>query len=164
MKSDDMLIGQMGIISSQILGDSGIGGRLKFEISKRGLEFETQPSKAAYAELDFATLVKVAADVVKYKPLPRFPSVERDLCIVLDAAVPWDKVENLVAWSGIQILSGVELIDVYSGKQLPAGKKSFAFRVTYRSDEGTLTGEEVAAAQDFIVNRLKESVGAELRT
>jgi len=146
MTSDNMLIGWICRISEQ---------------TATQFDLRTRP---CYAEIDFAALVKAAADVAKYKPLPKFPSVERDLCIVLNADIPWDKVENCVAWSGIQILENVELIDVYSGKQLPAGKKSFAFRITYRSDDGTLTSEEVASAQDFIINRLKESFAAELRS
>jgi len=146
MTCDEIPLGQIGVISENI-----------------AREFDLR-SRPAYAEIDFAALVKAAADTVKYKPLPRFPSVERDLCIVLDAGIPWDKVENLVAWSGIQILDNVQLIDVYSGKQLPAGKKSFAFRVTYRSDDSTLTSDQVASAQDFIITRLKESFNAELRT
>lgn len=165
MVCDDIVLGQMGIVSGQMLESSGIGGRIRITFTRgRPTDFETKESKAAYAEIDFAALVKSAVDVPKYKPLPRFPSVERDLCVVLAADIPWDKVENLVAWSGIQILDNVELIDVYSGKQLPPGKKSFAFRVTYRSDDATLTSEQVAEAQDFIIQRLKESFNAELRT
>ena len=146
MSCDGITLGQAGVVSEKLLAEFDLRG------------------KPAYAEIDFAALVKAAAGVVKYKSLPKFPAVERDLCVVLDASVPWDKVENSVAWSGVQILDNVELIDVYSGKQLPEGKKSFAFRITYRSDDGTLTSEEVAAAQDFIIARLKESFGAELRT
>jgi phenylalanyl-tRNA synthetase beta chain len=145
MSCDGVVLGHAGVVSEKILAEFDLRG------------------KPAYAEIDFALLVKFAADIVRYRQLPRFPSVERDICVVLNADIPWDKVEASVAWSGIQILDNVELVDVYSGKQLPKGKKSFAFRVTYRSDDGTLTSEQVAEAQDFLINRLKESFGAELR-
>lgn len=147
---------------TMLCGEAALGrGGVVSEKIAAEYDLRTQP---AFAEIDFYALVKEAADAVKYEPLPKFPSVERDLSIVINADVPWDKVEECVAWSGVQILREVRFVDLYTGKQLPPGKKSFAFRMIYRSDEGTLTGEEVAKAQDFIIDRLKVAFGAELRT
>ena len=143
---EEGVLGQLGVVSENVLAEYDLGGG------------------PAYAEIDFNALVRETVDVVQYAPLPRFPSVERDLSIVVDADVTWGGVEECVRSSGVGTLRDVRFVDLYAGRQLPKGKRSFAFRMIYRNDEGTLTGDEVAQAQELIMQRLKETFRAELRS
>ena len=115
------------------------------------------------AELSVSALMAASTGVKKFTPLPRFPVVQRDLAVVVD-----DRTEN-AAVSKIILdtetdctISDVELFDVYAGIGIPAGMKSMAYTFTLRSDDHTLTDEEIHAAMDAIIANLA-SHGAMLR-
>ena len=115
------------------------------------------------AELSVSALMAASTGVKKFIPLPRFPVVQRDLAVVVD-----DRTEN-AAVSRIILdteanctISDVELFDVYAGIGIPAGMKSMAYTFTLRSDDHTLTDEEIHAAMDAIIANL-EAHGAMLR-
>ncbi len=132
-------------------------------ISRDAVDFYDLRRKYCFAELDFLALVEAAFDRPQFSPLPRFPAVERDLAIIIDEDVKWRDVKEAVFAADAASLRSVEFIDLYRGRQLPAGKKSFAFRLVYRSDEETLTGDNVAAAQKKVLKHLEKKVGAKLR-
>ena len=116
-----------------------------------------------YFELRRDHLV-AASDLVPTFEMPsRFPGIRRDLAIVVDDAVSWGDVENLVAGLDLPHLEEVEVFDEYRGKQIPKGKKSLAFSLSYRSHERTLTNEEVDDLQDKVVTLIGEKTGAEIR-
>ncbi len=96
--------------------------------------------------------------------IPRFPSVERDFAFVLDESVLWRDVERTVRRSceGAP-LEELRFFDIYRGKQIPAGKKSIAFRLVFRAPDRTLTEEAVAPVAERVVREMKNSLGAELR-
>ncbi len=144
-----------------VCGDCPLGamGRISAETAK----FFDLRAKYCFAELDFLAMTERAALNPKFSPLPRFPAIERDIAIVVDDAVGWRNVKETVCAADAANLRSVDFVDIYQGKQLPKGKKSLAFRLVYRSDEGTLTGEEVAEEQKKVIETLKEKVGAELR-
>ncbi|MBQ5757602.1 MAG: phenylalanine--tRNA ligase subunit beta [Clostridia bacterium] len=116
------------------------------------------------AELSMSALMAASTGVKKFTPLPRFPVVQRDLAVVVD-----DRTENAVISRIILetetdcTISDVELFDVYAGIGIPAGKKSMAYTFTLRSDDHTLTDEEIHAAMDAIIENLA-SHGATLRS
>jgi phenylalanyl-tRNA synthetase beta chain len=117
---------------------------------------------AAYlAEIDLAQLAPYTVAVAKYQPLPRFPSIFRDLALVMDSGVASQRVQNLI--QAHPLVAEVVLFDVYSGAQLPPGKKSLAYRVAYRSPSHTLTDSEVDRAQRQILERLAKELGVTLR-
>ena len=115
------------------------------------------------AELSMSALMAASTGVKKFTPLPRFPVVQRDLAVVVD-----DRTENAVISRIILetetgcTISDVELFDVYAGIGIPAGMKSMAYTFTLRSDDHTLTDEEIHAAMDAIIENLA-SHGATLR-
>jgi phenylalanyl-tRNA synthetase beta chain len=88
----------------------------------------------------------------------------RDLAIVVDEAVTWALIEDAVITAGVEELESLEALDVYRGKQVPAGKKSVAFRFTLRSKGETLTREQADQMQARLLAALGQAVGAVLRT
>lgn len=79
------------------------------------------------AELNFTTLMTLLAPEALYRPLPKFPSVERDLALVCDDNLTAAQVEAVIAGAGGELLRSVQLFDLYRGKGIPEGKKSLAF-------------------------------------
>lgn len=114
-------------------------------------------------EMSFDKIVKLSDRTVLYSPLPKYPSTTRDIALVLDEDIPASKVEEQIRKNGDKILESVMLFDVYRGKQVPEGKKSIAFTLTYRKKDGTLTDEEVAPIHEKILKELKDRLEAALR-
>lgn len=97
-----------------------------------------------------------------YTPLPKFPSVTRDLAIICDIELPVQKLEEAIRSANKKIVEAVSLFDVYTGKQIAEGKKSVAYSITMRSAEKTLTDEDA----DGVVKKILKAclvLGAELR-
>ncbi len=117
-----------------------------------------------FAELDWTALSAMTARRgITFTPLPKAMSVKRDLSLLLDNAVTMADVERVVRQSDRKLLRDVALFDVYEGKGLPAGKKSYAITMTLRDDEKTLNDKAVDAVMNKIIANLKKQLGAELR-
>jgi phenylalanyl-tRNA synthetase beta chain len=115
-------------------------------------------------EFAMAQLVKYAALIGRYSPLPRFPAITRDLAVVLPVTVTADKVSKVIKESGGELLADLRLFDVYVGEQVAAGSKSLAFSLTFRAKDRTLTDEEVDKDYKQILVQLEKSLSAKLRT
>lgn len=115
------------------------------------------------AELDFSLILNCESEEVRYRPLPRFPVVLRDLSILVDDTVGFGDIENAVRALGISELFDVKLFDVYAGRELPQGKRALAFTLRYRSDNRTLTEAEVNAAHSRAVEEVVKRFKAEIR-
>ena len=115
------------------------------------------------AELDLAPLERFCEFVPQVTPPPQFPAVERDLNFVLDEATPWAALAAAARGAGGPLLTGTAFADSYRGSKLPAGKKSYVARLTFRSADRTLTGEEVDEAVSAVVDAAAAAIGAELR-
>lgn len=113
------------------------------------------------------TLAPLFAAVEKkhtlYKPLPRFPAVERDLALLCDEELPVAEIERTIRSAGGRLLESVKLFDVYQGAQIAAGKKSVAFSLYFRGADATLTDADIDPALKKIFDRLQEK-GCTLRT
>ncbi|MDR1135689.1 MAG: phenylalanine--tRNA ligase subunit beta [Clostridiales Family XIII bacterium] len=104
------------------------------------------------------------ADVMRYyRPLPKYPSVDRDMALVVDEEVTVRELTDVIRSHGGKILESVKMFDVYRGKQIGEGKKSVAFNLVYRSAERTLTDEEAALEYEKTLTALSEKLGAVLR-
>ena len=112
-------------------------------------------------EIDVTALLPFTIDRRIYRPVPRYPAIIRDLALVVDAGVTHRQVMDV--FRKFPLISQVELFDVYSGKQVAAGKKSMAYRLVYQSPEHTLTDEEVNGVQEQVLKRLGDELGAVLR-
>ncbi|MBQ7485354.1 MAG: phenylalanine--tRNA ligase subunit beta [Oscillospiraceae bacterium] len=115
------------------------------------------------AELDTAALLDCRGAEAEYRPLPRFPAVLRDIAVVCAEEIPVGALEDCIRSAGGALLKDVALFDVYRGPGIAPGKKSVAFNLTLRSDEGTITSE--AADQDVaaILTALEQTHHAVLR-
>ncbi len=133
------------------------------EIRKDIVEDYDLNSPPIMAEIDFDLIVEKADLVTALKKLPLYPPAVRDMAVVVDERVGWADVERCIKESGLQFLESIEFFDLYRGKQLPAGKKSLAFRLCYRAPDRTLRGEEVNEMQKLVEERLGRELDAKLR-
>ena len=116
-------------------------------------------------ELGLDHLLKNAHNQENYHEFSTFPAVEHDLAIVVDEAVTYEDLERRITSAGGKLLSGVRLFDVYRDPvRVGVGKKSMAFALTYRSDDHTLTSEEVERAHEKIVTKVCKAVNGEVRS
>jgi len=113
-------------------------------------------------EINLQGILPFVAGHKVFKPIPRFPAVVRDIALVLDTGIVHQRVLDII--KGFPLVEQVNLFDVYSGEQVPAGKKSLAYRITYQSPTHTLTDDEVNKVQKDILGRLSKEFGATLRS
>ncbi|MDY6907869.1 MAG: phenylalanine--tRNA ligase subunit beta [Chloroflexota bacterium] len=112
-------------------------------------------------ELDVERLLPHTLKPRRYRPVARFPATRRDIAVVVDVEQPSAEVERIL--KGSPLVVQATLFDIYSGEQVPPGKKSLAYRLLYQSPERTLTDGEVNQEQGRIVERLHRELGATLR-
>jgi phenylalanyl-tRNA synthetase beta chain len=115
------------------------------------------------AELNLDQLLARRNPAKSFKPLPQFPSIRRDVAMLVAEATTHEAVLQSVKQAKAANLESVELFDVFRGKNVPEGQKSLAYAFTYRSPEKTLTDAEVNAAHVKIVEAFKQSLGATVR-
>ena len=117
-----------------------------------------------FAELNWNALVKIALKKkVEYTDLPKSMPVKRDLALLIDAATTFADVETVIRNSEKRLLKSVTLFDVYEGKNLEAGKKSYAVSMTLQDDEKTLNDKQIDAVMKKIITNLQKQLGAQLR-
>ena len=114
-------------------------------------------------EFDFSSLISLSDPKKKFKPLPKFPSIRRDLAVVVEEDIPAETVEKVILEGGGRILEKVEFFDLYRGGSIPQGYKSLAYSLTFRAPNRTLKDKEVDRFQQNIVELLKKRLGARLR-
>ena len=115
-------------------------------------------------ELDFEKLLEYAPRRIAARALPRFPAVERDVAIVVDRDFSAHQVIGWIKSLGEALIEHVEIFDQYLGAPIPEGKKSLAYKVSYRADDRTLTDNEINALHQSLVDRLGTTFGAERRS
>ena len=115
------------------------------------------------AELCFASLMDAQGADPEYKPLPKFPSLTRDIAVVCDEAVTVGSLEKVIKGASKGLLKEVNLFDIYRGKGVDEGKKSVAFNLVLRADDRSLTGEEADGAISNVLSSLEKELGAVLR-
>lgn len=134
-------------------------GILRSAVLKR---FEIEQS-VVYASVDWTALYKQARKTdVKYAELPKTQAVERDLALLVDKNVKFAELEDVIRKAEKKLLRSVKLFDVYEGKNLPAGKKSYAVKMMLQDNEKTLQDKQIEATMSKIIKAL-EQFGAELR-
>jgi phenylalanyl-tRNA synthetase beta chain len=115
------------------------------------------------AEINFYILLQLCPEESKYTPLPRYPAVERDIAVVCGVDIPVAEMSRVIWRGGGGFLRDVKLFDIYTGAPIPAGKKSLAFSLSFRSDESTLTDEDADAAVRDILALLEGAFRATIR-
>ena len=112
-------------------------------------------------EIDLATLVPFTAGHKMFQPIARFPAMIRDIALIVDVEIAHQRVIDIV--KSFPLVEQVAIFDVYSGEQVPPGKKSLAYRITFQAPTNTLTDNEVNQVQQQILDRLSKDLGAVLR-
>lgn len=114
------------------------------------------------AEIKLDVLYAINKRKLIYKPLPKFPAVERDFAMLADIDTPVGDLEKAISSGAGRLLEKIKLFDIYTGSQIPEGKKSVAFSVWLRSPDATLTEQQTDDISKKIIEKL-EKIGAELR-
>ena len=137
----------------------GVAGALHPDRSERlGLDVEPW-----LAELDLQNLVQYCPRRVIFRPLPRFPAVQRDVAVVVDAGFQAQQVLDAIDELAQPLLEEVRVFDQYTGEPIPPGKKSLAYAVSYRAPDRTLTDDEVNALHQGLVDTLVRRLPLEVR-
>ncbi len=119
-------------------------------------------SDTAYLlELDLGKLMVLSEQGYLYQPITRFPGTIRDIALLVDEGASYEQIASLI--KNVSLVKDVTLFDCYQGKQVPAGKKSLAFRLVYQNPERTLSDDEVDKVQKQLLKRLQKETGATLR-
>jgi phenylalanyl-tRNA synthetase beta chain len=115
------------------------------------------------AELEVERLLSISQSVTEFVPLPLYPAAPRDLAIIVSQEVCAGDLVNTIKETAGKPAESVQIFDLYAGKQIEEGKKSIAVSITYRSDAGSLSTEEVDTLQQKVIEMLKRKFGAEIR-
>jgi phenylalanyl-tRNA synthetase beta chain len=142
---DSQDIGVMGEVHPDV--------RARYDLSQR----------AYIALIEWDSLARHLDILKPYAPVPRFPSADRDLALVLPQTVPAAHVESVLHSSGGSILREVRIFDVYTGAPIPEGSKSMAIALRFQANDRTLTDAEVEAAMTQLRQAATRELGANLR-
>jgi phenylalanyl-tRNA synthetase beta chain len=121
----------------------------------------SQPIAAAAVRFD--SLLAAAAETRTYQPIPRFPAARRDLSLIVDEAVTWQKLSSAIAAVPQPLRVAVDYVTTYRGSPVPPGRKSVTVTLTYRDASGTLRSEQVDQQVSQLVEAMRRTLAAELR-
>ena len=169
------VLSQLGLRASFAISDDeglfpGRGADIIVDDDKVGIVGDLHPrvaqafelsNAASLIEIDLEKLLTRIAGIKEYQSIPRFPSVSRDMALVVDEQVDYRKVEEIIG--SFPLVTQITLFDLYRGEQIPQGKKSFAIRIIYQSPKHTLTDEEVDQTKEQMLGRLNQELGTNLR-
>jgi phenylalanyl-tRNA synthetase beta chain len=170
------ILNQLGLKAGFDVGDDGglfpgRGANIIVDGDRIGIVGELHPQVAqafelsgvaCLIEIDLGEVFTKLAKMKEYQSIPRFPSVTRDIALVVDEQVSYGTVEEII--QGFPLVTKVTLFDLYRGEQIAEGKKSFAIRIVYQSPSHTLTDEEVDQTQEQMLAKLHQELGATLRS
>ena len=117
-----------------------------------------------YADLDWQALMKaIRKNTLTFTDISKYPAVSRDLALLVDNNVEFAQIEHVAKQTEKKLLKRVELFDVYQGKNLPAGKKSYAVNFILQDENKTLNDKAIDAIMQKLIKQLTTQLGAELR-
>ena len=133
-------------------------------VSPKALKLAELKNQVYYADLDWEALMKKSRkNKVSFSEISKYPAVSRDLALLIDKEVSFLQVEAVAYQTERNLLKKIELFDVYEGKNLPAGKKSYAVNFTLQDTERTLTDKQIDKAMQALIANFKQKLNAELR-
>ena len=122
------------------------------------------PTEVYFADIAWGQVMKlIRKQAVSFTELPKFPAVSRDLALLVDKSVEFAQIEAIAYQTERKLLKEVRLFDVYEGKNLPAGKKSYAVNFILQDETKTLNDRAIDAIMQKLINNIKSQLGAELR-
>ena len=154
-------------IFSQALTLKNRGGKLVCEmgmVSKVQLKKADISTEVYFADFNWTALMKMVRKAdVQYTDISKYPAVSRDLALLIDAGIEFAQIEQIARQTEKKLLKRVELFDVYEGKNLPAGKKSYAVNFILQDEEKTMSDGQIEAIMNKLITQLKKQLNAELR-
>ncbi|MDR1755372.1 MAG: phenylalanine--tRNA ligase subunit beta [Culturomica sp.] len=133
-------------------------------LSRRALKTFDIDQEVYYAELSWENLLKALKNrSISFQPLPKYPSVKRDLALLLDKKISFKEVKEIALRTEKSLLKAVTLFDVYEGEKLGAGKKSYAVSFTLLDEEKTLTDKQIDKIMGKLIGAYQHQLGAEIR-
>ena len=121
-------------------------------------------AETLYADFDWDIILEnISTDTFKLSPIPKFPKVKRDFALLIDEDVTFDGLKDAAMQSEQKLLKEVSLFDVYTGKNLPKGKKSYALSFTLQDERKTLTDKQIDKIMSKLQQRFEKDFGASLR-
>ncbi len=155
---------QWALAAADILIDGkriGTAGVASDELCKT---FDLDKIRPCCAELDFEMLMSFQDSEFKIEPLAKFPAIERNLSIIVDEAVLWQHIVEVVNQKSSDKLEAVNFVEIYRGKNIPSGKKSVTLSMRFRDSDGTLTHQAVDELEQPIIDHLAKKLNSQLRT
>lgn len=175
-------------IVEELLDYLGYAGRYSFVVNEEKIPDELHPGQAAQIsvnndvigiigrihpaiskenvyvfEIDLDKLLAKKVGKMKYKEISKYPSVNKDLALVVDKNITSKEIEMNIKKAGGSLLTNIKVFDVYEGTGIPEGKKSVAYALTFEKSDRTLTDEEINNAMDKIIELVEKKMDATLR-
>ncbi len=144
IKHQDIILGSFGILKNKLFDDNNLNVNI------------------AWWNFDFTVLVKYIKQNKQYKSLAKYPSIDRDISIIVDKKITWQQIKQEAGKSS-PLLKQIELFDSYTGKGIATGHKSLAFHLEFRSDDKTLLAEDIDELVEKIKANLKKKFKAQIR-
>ena len=176
-------------IAEELLDYLGYGGRYSFVVKEEQMPDEVHPGQSALIsvnndivgligrvhpaiakeavyvlEIDLDKLLEKKVGKMKYKEISKFPSVKKDLAVVVNKEVSSSEIATVIKKAAGSALSKIDVFDVYTGKGIEENKKSIAYSLTFEKMDRTLTDEEINVALSKVIDTLEKKLGAELRS
>ncbi|MGR3809031.1 phenylalanine--tRNA ligase subunit beta [Jiulongibacter sp. NS-SX5] len=136
-----------------------VAGKVKAQHAK----FSGVKQDVFYAEIDWDYALKKFSQEVAFVEIPKFPAVRRDLSLVLDSEVGFDKIKTLAEKTERKLLTAVNVFDVYQGDNLGEGKKSYAISFTLQDPQKTLNDKQIDKTMNRLIQVFESELGAEIR-
>ena len=133
-------------------------------VNQTTLKYFDIKQEVLFADFNWEILLELSQNqTVKIKNLPKFPSVKRDLALLLDTTVTFDELYQLAFQAERNLLKEVDLFDVYQGKNLPENKKSYAVSFLLQDETKTLTDQQIEKTMSKLLQTFEKELGAALR-
>lgn len=116
-----------------------------------------------FADFNWALILKLISAKIKYTEIPKYPEVRRDLALLINENVTYDSIYNIARQTEKALLKDINLFDVYEGKNLPEGKKSYALSFTIQDNSKTLTDVQIDKIMSKLQHNFENELGASLR-
>ncbi|OQY45648.1 MAG: phenylalanine--tRNA ligase subunit beta [Desulfobacteraceae bacterium 4572_87] len=142
----DTRLGQMGFVAPEVMD-----------------VYELKINPVCLFEMDVGALLTALPLKKTFLPFGKFPPVHRDLSLVLDRGIECAVITDIIREEGGHLLESVQVFDLYEGERIDASKKAISFKISFRSDRGTLDGEEINVLYQAIVEKIGQKTGGKLR-
>ena len=114
-------------------------------------------------EINLDKLLSKKTGKMKFKEISKYPTITKDLAILVDKNISSDEIAKAIKKAAGSLLINIEIFDVYEGKNIPEGKRSIAYSLSFGANDRTLTDEEINNIMNKVIDNLQNKMGAELR-